>query len=419
MITALRRCAIPAVVLTTLMLTSCSLGLTSDTSTRTSVPSATATNATATATMAPSSTATKSATGTTAAIAPTAPVITTAPQATTATTLNSAPTTPNGQLLSVTEINKQARAAVVQITNSQRMQTRGSTSGAVVPTGVGTGFIYDKRGYILTNNHVIDAATTITVTTTDDKTYDAKLIGAYPDGDIAVIQITGDNLPTVPLGDSTKLQVGDPVVAIGNALALAGGPTVTSGVVSALGRTEQEPSDGPQPGAFLVDLIQTDAAINPGNSGGPLFNGSGEVIGINTLGAGQAEAGVQAQGIGFAISINQAKSTADALVAGQPVPRPYMGIVPGQLSATQRTQAGLAANSGIGVASVQQGSPAEKAGIQANDIIVKINGQNVRGQDGFSGLLLKQKPGDTITVTIQRGRDQRDVQVTLAQYPRR
>ncbi len=215
----------------------------------------------------------------------------------------------------------------------------------------------------------------------------ARLVAAYPEGDIAVVQINcNGDCPTVALGDSGKLEVGEGLVAIGNALGLEGGPTVTAGVVSALGRTEQEPTDSGvgsadrargQPGAFLIDLIQTDAAINPGNSGGPLFNMQGEVVGINTLGAGQAEPGVQAQGIGFAISINTAKATADALINSQPVPRPFIGISYGTLNAQQAAQLKLPYNTGVLVAQVSPGSPAEKAGIQRT-IDLKMDGQDVQ-----------------------------------------
>jgi S1-C subfamily serine protease len=329
--------------------------------------------------------------------------------------LISAPIGAGGQPLSVAQINQKVRPAVVQVTNNQKAQGRfGAANGAVVPAGVGTGFIFDKRGYILTNNHVVEGATTLTVATTDSKTYDAKIVGTYPQGDLAVIQINGNgDLPTVALGDSSKLQVGDPVVAIGNALALQGGPTVTSGVVSALGRVEQEPGSGPNSsgGVFLVDLIQTDAAINPGNSGGPLLNAAGEVVGINTLGS------TQAQGIGFAISINSAKPVADALIAGQPVPRPFVGISTGSLNPQQDAQLKLPANTGVGVASVVSGSPADKAGLQMNDIIIKFDGQTVKGEEGFVSFLLAHKPGDTVTFTVLRNGQQQDLKITLGQAP--
>lgn len=423
--------ALPGVSLIVLcvLLAACSAGLTSNSSKPTAVGTSAPTTAPIASTAAGATTAPATPTALPAGTAnPTraasATSATNATSAATTTTLTSAPVNASGQLLSVAEINKRVRPAVVQITNNQKQTGRFGSNGPAIPAGVGTGFIYDKRGFIMTNNHVVEGASSLTVATTDNKTYDAKIIGTYPDNDLAVIQINGNgDLPTVPLGDSSQLQVGDPVVAIGNALALDGGPTVTSGVVSALGRTVQEPGDSSQGsqatqgGALLIDTIQTDAAINPGNSGGPLLNGRGEVIGINTLVAGQAEPGVTAQGIGFAISINSAKPVADALMNHQPVPRPFVGISYGPLSPTQDAQLNLPANTGAVIATVQSGSPADKAGLQKNDVILKIDGQDVRGESGFPSLLLRHKPGDTITLTILRGSKQQDVQVTLAQAP--
>jgi len=411
-----------AVLLLSLLLTACSLGVSSSKSTSANTPNPT----TGAATQATSATSNPTVQATaTITSATSAPATTTASTSTTTanasasgtpnTSLISAPVSASGQPLSVAQINQKVRAAVVQITNNQKVQGRfGQSTGAAVPAGVGTGFIFDKRGYILTNNHVVEGASSLTVATTDNKTYDGKIVGTYPQGDLAVVQIVGNgDLPTVSLGDSSKLQVGDPLVAIGNALALQGGPTVTAGVVSALGRVEQEPGSGSNSagGAFLVDLIQTDAAINPGNSGGPLLNGAAQVVGINTLGSSQA------QGIGFAISINSAKPVADALVAGQPVPRPFVGVTTGSLNPQQDAQLNLPANTGVGVASVQSGSPGDKAGLQTNDIIIKFDGQTVQGEEGFVGSLLSHKPGDTVTFTILRNKQQQDIKVTLGQAP--
>jgi len=409
------------------LLSACSLGVNSSRST----PSITSAPTTAATTQAPTTAAGSAARSTTVVTAaPTtgatgsattaagASVTTTAANAsasgTPATSLISAPISASGQPLSVAQINQKVRPAVVQITNNQKVQGRfGASNGIAIPAGVGTGFIFDKSGYILTNNHVVEGASSLTVATTDNKTYDAKIIGTYPQGDLAVIQITGaGNLPTVALGDSGKLQVGDPVVAIGNALALQGGPTVTSGVVSALNRVTQEPSSGSTPGTFLVDLIQTDAAINPGNSGGPLLNAAGQVVGINTLGS------TQAQGINFSISINSAKPVADALIAGQPVPRAFVGVTTGSLNPQQDAQLKLPANTGVGIASIQPGTPAATAGLKADDIIIKFDGQDVHGEEGFVGLLLNHKPGDTVTFTILRNGQQQDVKVTLGQAPK-
>ncbi len=430
-------------LLLALTLSACSLGGSSSSPTKlapttasTAAPTTGATTASATtapttaaiATVAPSvaTTAAPSATSSaTTASASVSPIANAGTSATPSTSLISAPVGAGGQPLSVAAINQKVRPAVVQITNNQMAQGKfGQANGAAVPAGVGTGFIFDKRGYILTNNHVVEGANSLTVATTDNKTYDGKIVGTYMQGDLAVVQISGNgDFPTVPLGDSSKLLVGDPLVAIGNALALQGGPTVTTGVVSALGRVAQEPGSGSSGsgssgsgsnsvgGPFLVDLIQTDAAINPGNSGGPLLNAAAQVVGINTLGSSQA------QGIGFAISINSAKPVADALIAGQPVPRPFVGVATGSLNPQQDAQLGLPANTGVGIGTVTSGSPADKAGLKADDIIVKFDGQTVQGEEGFVGLLLSHKPGDTVTFTILRNKQQQDIKVTLGQAP--
>ena len=219
----------------------------------------------------------------------------------------------------VRQVAEQVKPAVVQITSSQ--QGFNSFNQAVPQqTGVGSGVIYDAsggNGYVLTNNHVIAGADKLTVALPDGRTFDGQVVGADPETDLAVVKITGNNLPVVPLGDSSKLQAGDWVVAIGNALALPGGPTVTAGVVSALGRTIQEPTDPATgaPGPFLYDLIQTDAAINPGNSGGPLVNLNGEVVGINTLVAGHGRAG--SAGTGHRLLYRHQHRQADSPATGR------------------------------------------------------------------------------------------------------
>jgi serine protease Do len=322
---------------------------------------------------------------------------------------------------SVAAVNAQARPAIVQITNSQKVRPRSSFRTYVVPAGVGTGFIFDPRGYILTNHHVVAGATTLTVVTDDDQTYDAQLVGADPDGDLAVVKIQGPgDFPTVPLGASGALVVGQPVVAIGNALALEGGPTVTAGVVSALRRTVQEPpaeQTPNRPGPFLVDVIQTDTAINPGNSGGPLLDASGAVVGINTLGTVEAEPGVPAQGVNFAIAIDTARATARHLMNGTPVPHPYLGADWTPLNAVQDAQLQLPPNTGVMLDQPQPGSPAANAGLKQGDVLLKVGEQVIKGEDGFPTMLLRQQPGDTITLTVLRNGAQQAVAVTLAQTP--
>src|SRR5579871_3292480 len=266
---------------------------------------------------------------------------------------------------SVRQVAQMATPAVVQITNQQVSFDR--FSGAVqVPAGVGSGVIYDNQGHILTNNHVVSGASGLQVSLPDGRAFSARLVGADAQTDLAVVQIQGDNLPIAQLGDSTQLQVGDWVVAIGNALALPGGPTVTAGVVSALGRTVQEPGDQSSSplstqssaGPFLFDAIQTDASINPGNSGGPLMNLAGQVVGINTLVAAQAEPGVPAQGIGFAIAIATAKPIADQLVANGRVAHPFIGISYVALNPSIASQLGVSTSTkGVVVAQVVARSP--------------------------------------------------------------
>jgi serine protease Do len=328
----------------------------------------------------------------------------------------------------VRQVSQQAKPAVVQITNEQ-VQIDQFDNPFTVPAGVGSGAIYDSQGHILTNNHVVAGAQQLLVSLPDGRSFPGKLVGSDPQTDLAVVQISGDNLPVAQLGDSHQLQVGDWVVAIGNALALPGGPTVTAGVVSALGRTVQEPgtpgpgggppgqAQGQTAGPFLFDVVQTDAAINPGNSGGPLLNLQGQIVGIDTLVAGQAEPGVQAEGIGFAIAIATAKPIADQLVASGRVVHPYLGIRYAPLNPAIARQLGVQATGGVVVGQVDPSSPAASAGVQPRDVITQIDGQALNGDSALAEAVNGHKPGDAITLTILRGAQQVSVSVTLGQLP--
>ncbi len=316
----------------------------------------------------------------------------------------------------VRDVAHKVKPAVVQITNEQ--VSFDQFSQPTVPVGVGSGVIYDDKGHILTNNHVVAGAQKLVVSLPDGRSFPANLVGADSQTDLAVVQISGSNLPVAQLGDSSQLQVGDWVVAIGNALALPGGPTVTAGVISALGRTVQEPADqSDKAGPFLFDVIQTDAPINPGNSGGPLVNLQGQVIGINTLVAGQAEPGVQAQGIGFAIAIATAKPIADQLVSSGHAVHPYLGISYVPLSPSLAAQLGTNEKKGDVVAQVASGSPAEKAGLQTRDVITAIDGAQVQDESTLARVLNQHQPGDTVTLTVDRGDKISDVKVTLGEMP--
>ena len=287
-------------------------------------------------------------------------------------------------------------------------------SRAEPETGVGSGVIYDPAGYILTNNHVVAGAQTLTVALPDGRVFEGKLLGGDPQTDLAVVQIQGDGLPVARLGDSDQLNVGDWVVAIGNALGLSGGPTVTAGVVSALGRTVQEPGDTLGAGGpFLYDLIQTDASINPGNSGGPLVNLNGEVVGVNTLVAGIAEPGIQAQGIGFAISANGARPIAEQLVSTGRVAHPFLGIRYTAVTPAVASQLGVQDGHGIVVMQVLPGSPAEQAGLRQSDVIVGIDNQKIEHESTLGRVLSTHKPGDAVTLEIRRDGVVQQVEVTL------
>ena len=321
----------------------------------------------------------------------------------------------------VVQVTRRVRPAVVQITNEQT-QTFQLGQPDTVPAGVGSGIIYDSQGHILTNNHVIAGAEKLLVSLPDGRAFPGSVVGADPQTDLAVVQISGDNLPTAALGSSDQLQVGDWVVAIGNALALPGGPTVTAGVVSALNRTVQEPGTagsgtGLTVGPYLFDVIQTDAAINPGNSGGPLVNLQGQVIGINTMVAGQAEPGLQAEGIGFAIAISTVKPIADELVATGHAAHPYLGISYQPLNPAIAAQLGTSARSGAVIVQVVPGSPAETAGMQLHDVITGIDGQPLDTESALAEILNRHRPGDTIELTVLRGNQTVTLQVTLGQTP--
>ena len=318
----------------------------------------------------------------------------------------------------VASVAAKVRPATVLIVNLAQGQTRGTggmPGGGEVQQGAGTGFIYDPAGFIITNNHVVEGAQRLKVVLPppDSREFDAQLVGRDPQTDLAVVKIDIQNPPTVPLGNSSDLKIGEWVVAIGNALALPGGPTVTAGVVSALGRDATEPGSAPgQRGPTLYDLIQTDAAINPGNSGGPLVNLRGEVVGVNTLGAAEAT------GIGFAISIDGAKPIAQQLRQNGRVVRAYLGISPISLTPAIAAANGLARTDGVAVAQVVQGGPAERAGIQQGDVIYALNDIPVKSQRDLQHALTNTfKPGDTVQVRVNRGGQDVTVRVTLAERP--
>ncbi len=264
---------------------------------------------------------------------------------------------------------------------------------------------------------MVEGAQKLQVTLPDGRSFSGNLVGTDPQTDLAVIQIKGDNLPVASIGSTSDVKVGDWAVAIGNALALKGGPTVTEGVVSALGRTVQEPGgqNSNAAGPFLFNVIQTDAAINPGNSGGPLVNLNGQVIGINTLVAQKTSSGESVQGIGFAISIDTAMNIAHQLVQNGQVNHAYLGIGYVPLNPAIAAQLNINTSNGVVVMQVQPGSPADKAGLQQGDVITKFNGNDLNSDSALAQAIANQQPGDQVTLTVLRNGNTQQMQVTLGQ----
>ena len=267
---------------------------------------------------------------------------------------------------------------------------------------LGSGFIIDKAGYIVTNNHVVDGADSIKVILKDETEYPAKVIGRDPVTDIALIKVeTKGNLPTVPLGNSDNLKVGEWVAAIGSPFGLQ--YSVTAGIVSAKGRVI---GSGP-----YDDFIQTDASINPGNSGGPLINMQGQVVGINTMIIARG------QGIGFAIPIDLAKDIVTQLKTNGEVTRGWLGVTIQDLKGELADYYGVKGKTGVLVASVVPGDPADQAGIQPKDIITEINGEKVSTSRDLTNLAAKLGVGDTAKVTILRNGKSKTLEVQIGKRP--
>ena len=281
----------------------------------------------------------------------------------------------------------------------QRQQQRNS---------LGSGVIIDKdEGYVLTNNHVIDKADTITVTLSDGRQLNAKLLGTDPEADVAVIQIPADNLKALKIADSNQLKVGDFVVAIGNPFGL--GQTVTSGIVSALGRSGLG-IEG------YEDFIQTDASINPGNSGGALVNLRGEFVGMNTAILAPSGGNV---GIGFAIPSNMAIKLMQSLVEHGEVRRGLLGVITQDLTPELVKAFDLKSQQGAAVSQVEAGSPAEKAGIEPGDIIVAVNGLSIKnGSSQIRTAISLLQVGDTVNLEIMRGEERLNLQATIGKPKR-
>ena len=276
------------------------------------------------------------------------------------------------------------------------------------PSGIATGVILSPEGHVLTNYHVVEAGLDITVTLSDGTIHEAEVVGQDPVTDIAVIKIVDvEDLEPARLGDSTMLEVGEDVIAIGHAMGLRGAPTVSKGVVSALGRAVDTTRN-----TTIVDLIQTDASINPGNSGGPLVNSRAEVIGINTVVVSLG------QGIGFAININDAKEVARQIIDQGFVRRGYLGVLPLALNPLVAAQLGLDPEiEGILLRRVIPDSAADDAGLKDGDIIVSMGDQPLRNTGELSKFLISHQPGDVVNVTLLREGNALIASITLGERP--
>ena len=306
--------------------------------------------------------------------------------------------------MSAVEVVEAVAPAVVTVINEGTYRP-GSTGGAAQPVGSGTGFIIDDQGHIVTNQHVVAGGNAFRVIFADGEERDAELVAADKVSDLAVVRVDGDLPGTVSFGDSDALKPGQTVLAIGSPLG-AFTNTVTEGIVSAIGR------DFPGAGAYS-NLIQHDAAINPGNSGGPLFNLRGEVVGVNTLGIPEDETG-PIQGIFFAIPSNAVAQITRTLITDGHVVYPYIGIQYNPVLVTD--QDGKTIN-GVYVQEVTPGSPADDAGIQIDDIIISIDGEQFTQTDSFSEVLFRHKPGETVEIELVRNSRLRTVDLTLDERP--
>jgi S1-C subfamily serine protease len=273
----------------------------------------------------------------------------------------------------------------------------------------GSGVIFDDQGHILTNNHVVEGSTNVVVTLDNGQKLGTSLVGTDPLTDLAVLKVDDTTLPHVGFADPASVRVGDWVIAIGNALALPGGPTVTVGIVSARDRSFQVDQN-----VTLYDLIQTDTIINPGNSGGPLLNLSGEIVGINTA----AVRGERVEGIGFAVGGETAILVSRELIGSGKVGWPWLGVMLSDLDAEQAAQRTLPVQQGILVQEVLQGGPASQGGLKAGDVILSASGHNLPTiRDLTHVLRFSFRVGDVVNIEVLRDGAKRTVRVVLGERP--
>jgi serine protease Do len=297
-----------------------------------------------------------------------------------------------GSVLSTEELVAEVAPAVVSIVTES--VSYNWFWQAVPQRGAGTGIVISPDGYIVTNNHVVEGATRVTVSLSDGNTFGATIVGADVQTDLAVLKINADDLAYLHFLSSSleQLSVLDPVVAVGNALALPGGPTWTTGVVSNLGRSIEQNN-----GVVLNGIVQTDAAINAGNSGGPLLDTAGQVVGINVAIASDAE------NIGFAISTDTAVPVIESLIAKGRVLRPWLGVSVATVTPTVQRYYDLSVGSGALIISVTTGSPADNAGLKIGDVITKLDNEGIRTADDLVSAIDSHQIGDKVSIAYFRG----------------
>src|SRR4051794_744115 len=300
--------------------------------------------------------------------------------------------------LSVSDLAKKVSPSVVEIVSTSAGTQNPFGERSQGSSSEGTGWVYDSAGHIVTNEHVVDGASTVKVTFSDGSTATANVVGKDTSSDLAVLKVNVDSSKLFPLtlANSTDVSVGQPVVAVGNPFGLQG--TVTSGIISAVNREIQAPNNEPIEGA-----IQTDAAINHGNSGGPLFDMAGDVIGITSQ--IESDSG-GSDGVGFAIPSNLVKTIVPQLISGGAVQHAFLGVQP-------TTLAGV----GVRIVTVQTGTAAKKAGLQAGDVITAVDGQTTLSSAALRAAIAQHKPGDPITLTIRRNGSTKTIKATLGASP--
>jgi 2-alkenal reductase len=316
-----------------------------------------------------------------------------------------APAAGNGSVAAA--VDRAGPAVVTVINHLKSPAALGSDTG----TASGSGVIISRDGYIVTNNHVVDGAASLQVVFANGSQTDATLVGTDPFADIAVVKVAGSVPSVADWGDSSTLQPGDTVIAIGSPLGDFKN-TVTAGIVSATGRSIEA-----EPGYRMEGLIQTDAAINHGNSGGPLVNLEGQIIGINTLVVRGSGTGDPAEGLGFAIDGARARSVAEAIIAKGVYPRPYLGVRWDWVTPDLAQQNGLPAIFGAYLSEVSSGGPAAQAGLQSGDILTGMDGTAFSDQQPFLNRVLQHAPGDQVTLDVLRNGSHLQISVTLGTRP--